>query len=247
MQDNKHTHTGALLFLVAIVALIALVYFLATPAQDSEQTSTPTTTTQTEDEQEGISFSDYSTSSEYYEITTDLPEEDSLLVGAAVVRSYLQSGIDEFADRAAEEAPEIAEQRDGEVIPYQQDVSVTAYENGEYTSYYAEDYRYTGGANGNTTVRTFIFDEPGLEVSEQIILADQQGAFLAAVKDELRQRDFAQNDTFGGIIDELSFNNLNFYLNESDEIVVAFSEYAVAPGAAGVVKVSLPQEPYIAQ
>jgi len=114
--------------------------------------------------------------------------------------------------------------------PFIFDLSVDTYQSGDYTSYAVTYYSYTGGANGNGFVKTFVYYQGNLVTREQVV-TDKE--VRQKVQAELQQK-------FGESLfqDALASPQVldNFYLTD-DTVVFLFSEYDVVPGVFGDVSV----------
>lgn len=119
-----------------------------------------------------------------------------------------------------------------------------------YISYLVDEYVYTGGANGTQLVRSFNYGPDGTPITlADVIPAEKRSALLVELKSKLNEMNGTEGtggDTFAGAIAELTFEDLEHFVLTDSEIVIAFQEYDVAPGAAGAVKVSLSRSTYSA-
>jgi hypothetical protein len=131
--------------------------------------------------------------------------------------------------------------------PYSFAIEYERYEVEGYVSYMIDEYTYTGGANGMQVVRTFNYAPDGSRFTlSDAVPSDKRTAFMTAIRAELYEANGIEGpgDLFGDAIAELDFDDLtNFYLSDS-EIVVAFSEYDVGPGALGAVRASVPRSEF---
>lgn len=187
-----------------------------------------------------------STSTETFDITAQLPEVGP--AGSSVVRSYIQTTVDDFATTAQTQAPAISEDR-GSAVQFSLDITTDVAASGQLVSYRVQTVEYRGGANANSSAETFVFavDESELAASD-LIAAGRQVEFLQRLRHRLyEETNLDPTDTtgtFAEIIENIQVSDLNLHITDA-EIQVVFSEYAVAPGAAGIVSVSLPKETYL--
>lgn len=105
-------------------------------------------------------------------------------------------------------------------------------------------YTYTGGAHGNSVIKTFTFDTTGKLLTFEDVFNNPQDALIALVPSvytrikstlgEMFQETWVQE----GILPTQQ-NYQAFYLTK-DSIGFVFSPYQVAPYAAGIVRVEIP-------
>jgi len=173
---------------------------------------------------------------DYYTLDISYPEKKT--VGLDLVKDYINNRVEEFKKMAKEEVVDLRKQ--GFEYKYTIDIKTEVQETENYISYVLYIAEYTGGANVNQIVKTFVLNKENREeVSIPDILNEGEvESFVNKVKEELKSRE-ASSDVFPGISDEISLSGLeNFYVTEK-EIVVLFSKYEVAPGAAGIITVSV--------
>lgn len=189
---------------------------------------------------QNISFETTSSSSQYFRLQSELPAKN--MVGANMVRSYISQQNEEFITLAKQEGPEVAAQR-GSVVQFTQDVLVDATTTEKFISYKVEIGTYTGGANANSVVETFVFSKSGQRLTnDDLIVANQQEAFMVAVRAALE----GNQNTFPDVSQDVSFPQLNLFVTK-DSILVPFSEYEVGPGAAGIITVIIPRGGYLSE
>jgi hypothetical protein len=98
---------------------------------------------------------------------------------------------------------------------------------------------YTGGVNANTSVRTFVEDKTNRKLASltSLVSSEYRSNFTANIKRKLR--DELKSQAFPEAVSKLTFKDFDdFYVN-GNRIAVLFAPYAVAPGAAGIVTVSV--------
>lgn len=133
---------------------------------------------------------------------------------------------------------------------YSLTIDYEKYETAEgYLSYVVNEYLYTGGANGLQLVTSFNYDKNGEKITlGNIVPQENRDALLETLKVRLFSvNNISPEDSgvFADSIRELTFSDLeHFYITDTD-LVLAFQEYDVAPGAAGAVRISLPRSSYI--
>lgn len=177
-------------------------------------------------------------SSELYEINAEYPTGD--VVGVDGARNLVMDKISEFkivANRTEEEV-----RSRGIVASFSLDLSLENYETESYISYVFYVSEYTGGANVNNIVLTLNYDKSsGEQITLSEILPDEdQGEFVSDVRSRLLRKE--ESGIFQNVVERLSIDSLkSFYITE-ESITVLFSKYVVAPGAAGIVEVTIPRK-----
>jgi|GEM_PF-1950423 len=117
---------------------------------------------------------------------------------------------------------------------YDLSVSVEMFNGGEYSSYAVTHSEYTGGANVNSYIRAFAYDGDTKLVSKDMF---NQERVQGLIREDLKNQ-FGNDIWFNQDLNKDSLLD-NFYFNE-DDVVFVFSQYEVAPGAAGLVTVTIP-------
>lgn len=174
---------------------------------------------------------------ENYVATFEYPTGNG--VGAAEVASFVKNEVNAFEALADEDVPRLRSEV-GFRYQYTIDVVVDIYQSATYRSYVVTTGEYTGGANANATVESFVYDEAS---GERVALADilppgDADAFVEAVKEALRMRS-DQVGVFSDAVDALTLASLTHFYVTDTGVVVLFSKYEVAPGAAGIVSVEV--------
>lgn len=224
-----------LLIIILILVVVALSVFFAGQFFSSEEVVVPVGSPVSEgNDRPSESIVE---STDAYDVTARYPTLKT--EEAQFVATFIQSETQEFIARAEEDIPQLREI--GFSGGYVLDIDYTLYEVAGVTSYVVSEYQYTGGANGNATLRTFVFDEDGelLELAD-VVPEGLRENLLAEVQAKL-----VSSGGFLDAVENLTFEDFeNFYITET-ELVIGFSEYEVAPGAAGIVEVRLPIEAYV--
>lgn len=130
--------------------------------------------------------------------------------------------------------------------PLVQDMQYALFERGDaYTSVLFTVYEFTGGAHGNTTFQTFIFDHANKRVMGLYELFTDPPAALEAiapiVRDDLRARlgEMTDEDWLNEGTAPVDANYQNAVLTP-DALVFYFPPYQVAAYAAGTFDVAVP-------
>ena len=192
-----------------------------------------------DDSQVATSTEDYNSideSTDTYSITVEYPTTG---VGAQAVEEYVKNRVAEFKNQA----PETTE---GEFFrQHKLQIEIKRHSLSGTISYVANGYVYKGGANGMAFVETFVFDESGQELTlAEVVPEENRSALVSAVREELRAvNNLAEDEELPF---EFSFETIEHFYLTDNQIVTAFSEYEVAPGAAGIVRVELPADPHTA-
>lgn len=221
--------------MVAICLIGAGVWFSTQDAPASQYKGAATTTNEAV-----IDESSYSTSSVQYKIEADLVSSSA--TSAQEVNDVIRGVIDDFI-ALAKENNQTRMYPNGEIRPFTMDVVTERHVFDSLTSYYVEFYEYTGGAHGNAVVDTFVYNtEGGMVELTDIIDSTQVAVLLSAVKAGVYEQ-FGRDGAFVDSVENLTIEELDFYIDNS-QIYVVFSQYDVAPGAAGVVEIVLDLEKY---
>lgn len=164
-------------------------------------------------------------------------------VGSDSVTSYVRERIALFKKRAR--AEDIADRRgERQLAPqFELRVKTKRYEAAGTISYVVRKYAHTGGAHGRTTIATFVFGKDGQVLSlADVIPPERREAFMRTLRQKLRSARNVQPEALRNV----TFTGLDtFYVTDS-EVVVMFSRYEIAPGAAGVISVPLPRGDFVA-
>ncbi len=218
----------------------ALYFFVSNNDGTSSDFDTETATTTSEDLEEapyvGVELF-LAEETENYEVTLELPDEESLYGGE--VRNFFIRYADDFK-RDAEKAMSQIQAEGSVLFRYGLDVITRTFVTDATVSYVVYSGEYTGGANANSVVFTFVYE---LKTGKRLVLSDvipsdERTSFVTAVQKEVHNKTGIEGDgIFSEVIDELKFEDIrNFYIAD-DGLHIAFSKYEVAPGAAGIVDV----------
>jgi hypothetical protein len=223
------------LIIVVLIALLIIAGFFVWQFFAGEEvivsnTPQPIATSTTPSEQVVESTDAYEIEVRYP--TTGTPEAEQ-------VADFIQREMESFVSQAERDVPEL---RDiGFSGTYALHLDYNVYEVGGITSYVVDEYQYTGGANGIATLHTFVFDASGEELElEDAVAAENREGLVSVVQSKLEEK-----GGFPDIIAELTFTDFTTFYVTDTELVIGFSEYEVAPGAAGIVEVRVPREEYI--
>ncbi len=183
-----------------------------------------------------VEFVEEINETEEYKVEVEYPEGHG--VGIEEVKSYIDKKVDDFKERAVEEVRRMRE--DGFSYKYTLNLGGDVYRSGNFISYVLYMSEYTGGANVNQVVKSFVFDKRS---NKQVLLSDilseeEVGGLLGEVRLSLEKREEA-SDVFPGVSDEISLDNLDDFYVTDLEFVFLFSKYEVAPGAAGIVEIEV--------
>ena len=173
-----------------------------------------------------------------YNVTIEIPE-----TGYAFMDTVMQNEIRQIR----EEYIEIASAPVESAARYQLNIDVDSfYFPPAIHSYLFNIYEYTGGAHGNTYIRTFTFDtqkqrEIGLsEIIGPFFEDDQQmyaligRIVMSNLGSRLEDKDWVEKGT--GYNPE---NYQNFVVTK-DELVFYFPPYQIAPYSEGTIKIAIP-------
>ncbi|MCM3706866.1 polysaccharide deacetylase family protein [Cytobacillus firmus] len=110
-----------------------------------------------------------------------------------------------------------------------------------------EAYQYTGGANGQATVKTFTIDLANQKTVQlaDIIQMDEKSLtqLRTMVKNQIGKKEDLKDYLFADLLDEALKNPTSWKWSLSGKnFTLYFNEYEIAAGAAGAVKVKIPIE-----
>ncbi|HET8575388.1 MAG TPA: DUF3298 domain-containing protein [Candidatus Paceibacterota bacterium] len=235
---------------IAIVIILGILAYFASDGHLSMQNENPSATSSAQNATgttEGTSTAATSSvvemetktitrEADQYSIKDDYPAGN--LPGASVVSAAIEKQASDFASRAAQENTPGT----GSGNKYEQVVKYETYQHDGDISFVVKTYEYTGGANGINVVSTFVFDQNGTQLALADVVGQStadQNAFLANVQSALSAKDKTLG-IFAGAVQKLTFKDLSNFSLTSDGVVVSFSQYDVAPGASGIVTVTIP-------
>ena len=179
---------------------------------------------------------------ENYRVAYAVPTEGAL--GAADIAAFVMDHVAEFKAQADRDVPEL--RKEGSATgKYMLDIGIEQHVTGTYLSYVVMIGEYTGGASANQTVRTFVYNRTTGEAAAlaDVVPSVDREDTMVAIRAKLYEVNGVtpeDKSVFGDVVQALVFEDLkNFYVTE-EKIVVLFSKYEIAPGAAGVVLVEVP-------
>lgn len=182
-----------------------------------------------------------------FEITYDSFQEESEYYTVDMVRvsenSFGSETINNIIDQKSLEFKEIAEadvallRRDSFDSSCYLNISAEDHQTEQYIFYVLNFEEYTGGANTNQYVKTIGLDKKSGDVIELSDIVNED-LVMDKVAEKLLILD-NEGYLFEGVIDEISFSDLeNFYI-EDDKLVFLFPKYSIAPGSAGIIDISI--------
>lgn len=236
MKETNFSLPITLALIVAICGAIALIVLYSEPFQkESVNTSTGT-----DDQTEETIEIDY----------TDLIEIKEENVEASIDVSYPANAPEEVQEYMNEQLAEFRTQSTQEKfvdVPYIFSGTVEVYPTDQFTSFVVITYEYTGGANGNGYVQSFVYkDGERIDVSEAVDLDARTDDILEKIYIHL-------NDLRGFEIEEEEKQDLasaledrgvltDFYVTDQTFGFI-FSEYEISYGAVGIIDVQITREP----
>lgn len=215
-----------LLAAVALVVVVLAVDSSEIPTNTQETVTNTQVDTNTDTIEESINA---------YTISARYPTTG---VGAGYVEEYVKSQVAEFRMQAPETT-------NSETFnEHELEIEFETYSRGDITSYLVSEYSYRGGAHGAQSPTTFVFNEAGEELAlSDVVPEANRDRLVQTVRQEVRE----VNSLSSGeeLPYEINFSSIqHFYLTEN-QLVVVFDQYAIAPGAAGVVEVELSARQYL--
>jgi hypothetical protein len=245
----RNAKSSTLKIVLLLVVATVIVFFLiraglnpSNPSADTDSSTHQATTTQLSErgadtdpvKQYQIATTTNRQTTDRYKIEVELPQGTSTAAKSA--RAFLRT-------RRADFTQFIAENTTGKDSSYQPTYTFTArldtYQTNRNLSFVYTINEYTGGVNANTSVRTFVEDKSNRQLGSlaDMIASENRSDFTANIKGKLR--DTLKSQVFPEAVSNLTFKDFDdFYVN-GDRIVVLFAPYTVAPGAAGIVTVSV--------
>jgi hypothetical protein len=183
-----------------------------------------------------------------YASRADIPATKNTAL-AATVRAHVEQRLNVFAEdySPSKFTPEEMEELGiGSRYLYEQIITGTAWEFGVLDGMHVEEYEFTGGAHGGTSITPFMFDESG----KQLVLKDlfiPDSTYLETIADLARPRLKARLEENGMYADDMftpgteptEENYAVFSLSDAG-ITFTFGQYQVAPYAAGMQEVTIP-------
>ncbi len=180
--------------------------------------------------------------SENYEISGRYANEN--LLGSSAVNLYVNDYIESFKSQADEDVPGLRDQ-DSAIEKYTLDIDTVSYAGIEYVFHVLTIGEYTGGASTNAVIQTFAYRvEDGLAVDlKEFVDENQKADFMKTLKEKLLAHGEDSDDgvgVFEDVVADLKFEDIRAFYFQNEEIIVLFSKYEVAPGAAGIIRISIP-------
>jgi hypothetical protein len=230
--------TTIIVLLLLIFGVIAITLFISkrqypqTVEEEEEEIQDPSYVGEPENEEKEILIEN----TDAYEINVELPASRS--IGTERVSAFIENEVETFKTLAEEEAGSGLSARGDQSFTYNLDVAVETHESSEYFSYVVLIGEYTGGANANQRVETFVFEKnTGEQASlSDIVLEAEREEVLRELKSSLLELE----GIFKESVEELTFSTLNtFYVERSGNLTFLFSKYEVAAGSAGIIEVTI--------
>jgi hypothetical protein len=246
------------IILVLVLVLVGAVVIFALNKEPAEVPEVPF-----EPENNGQSFGEgidvvsYSEKNELFDITVNYPQFE-------LASEAFNDSIKEFVEDAVKTFKEIAEENwkarkefDKTLLEYPETPFYfetgwrSAQSNENYISCIINYYSFSGGAHGDSVIKTFNFDV--LE-QEEISFSDFVGnsqenlnKIADLVKAELESQILAdaegeQDEILQSMIDEGAspvFKNYENFVFDENNLTVCFQKYQVAPGSFGLLEVEI--------
>lgn len=231
METTKKT-TTILTFILLAVIIFTLWFF----SQNKKTISEPTTETPQ------ITITEVS--GELFTGSYPVVMGDSAL--AKMVNEYVSQTVAEFKEAADRDIPTIKEEFGADVPSANYSLIITPeYKKSATTeSVVLEVYNYTGGANGNSTHKTFTVDSQGKQILlSDIIRGDAKDAFTALVKKAILDWRVEGQEgplAFAEDVEALTFDSFDKFALTDDALIVYFNKYDVTPGYVGAPSFALP-------
>lgn len=164
-------------------------------------------------------------------------------IGSTEVNNFISDYIREFESLANEDVPDLRENQSA-IGEYTLNIGYDSYESEKYIFHVVSFGEYTGGANANSVVYSFGFElSSGREVSlDDFVSESNREQFVSDLKRRLLEIDNLGGDTVGvfeDVVSGLAYEDISTFYVEDNKLVIVFSKYEVAPGAAGIIKVIL--------
>lgn len=191
------------------------------------------------DPMKGVDLIDISEVTEAYEINSQLLNNRKM--GATEINAYINEKVEDLK-RLAEDHYQSSSSEDDIFHKYTLDIIIEEHNTEDHISYLVLVGEYTGGANVNSSVRAFVYERSNGNTLtlEDLIDEEERQDFVANVRDSLLDPEISRSGVFEDVVETLTFDDLNNFYLESDSITLVFSQYEVAPGSSGIVRVTLP-------
>ncbi len=191
------------------------------------------------------------------EITEKKIEEDNftgtkpLITGSGAIvteaNKYIEKTISDFKKSADDEVPAMRKDfgADSPMANYSIEMKAKTLKSDISESILLEMYIYTGGANGNSSYKTFTsFNANGKIVSiKELIKKNSQADFMAYLRNKLitwRPDKSTDIVVFEDEVKSLTIDNITNWAISDGNLVIYFDKYAIGPGVLGGVAFPLP-------
>ncbi len=232
---------GILFGVIAVLALIGALVWWQTKGTDEAPESPGV------DIPEPLPFSFEETTTTYH-VSAELPKTDNQHLNNSV-RRHADARIQEFESAYAPESIAPEEKQIFDAVPglhYELTLTGTPWAYGTLSGMIVEEYTFTGGAHGGTSLSLFLYDAEGNDLRLRDLF-ENRGEYLTRVsevvrpilKEELESGEIYVPDMFmtGTSPDE---GNYMVFSVATTGITFYFQQYQVAPYVAGMPQVSVP-------
>lgn len=198
--------------------------------------------------QQPLPFTYEATTTTYHSLV-DLPATSNIVLGRSV-REYAESRIAEFDQMygpGAFSADDLATLGfTGRGMQYEQFINGEAWSSGAIDGMLVQEYDFTGGAHGGTSLTVFAYDDAGKSLHLRDLFQD--GApyveriaevVTPRLKADLEANEIYNEEMFGVGTKAEEGNYMLFSLDDSS-ITFYFNQYQVAPYVAGIRQVIVP-------
>lgn len=195
----------------------------------AETTTEATTETTTEDADKA---KDDVASSSAVEVETYTDEDNKIEVSYPVLTgdaAALNDSLKEMAMAGIENYKSLMYKEDMSRNEYKNEVKV-AFQDEKIISVVATEYLYTGGAHGNTTVSSAVYDAKTLK--EKTVDSKTMAKAVAQFK-EMAKDD--KNEFFEDAEKDIVADNIGWYVDEEGQNVFYINDTVVAPHSAGLI------------
>lgn len=191
----------------------------------------------------------YEATTTTYHTTVDLPTTSNVILNDSV-RAYADARIAEFDDMYG---PAAFSAEDLEMLGftsrnmrYEQFISGEVWSSGTLDGIIVQEYTFTGGAHGGTSLAPFMYDDAGKDLRLKDLFID--GApylervvqvVVPRLKADLEASEIFNQEMFDAGTKADEGNYMLFSLSDSS-ITFYFNQYQVAPYAAGILEVTVP-------
>jgi|GEM_PF-4745916 len=184
-----------------------------------------------------------------YRATVDLPTTSNAILNDSV-RAYVDSRIAEF-DEMYGPAAFSAEDLDmlgftTRDMRYEQFISGEVWSSGTLDGMIVQEYNFTGGAHGGTSLAPFMYDDAGKDLRLKDLFIDGAPyveriaqAVVPRLKADLEVNQIFNQEMFDAGTKAEEGNYMVFSLGDAS-ITFYFNQYQVAPYAAGILKTNIP-------